>query len=131
MECFFLLAGAITSQWKNPPECCGGCNLYKDKFLTDNYREKSKRKEGSYNRRRIWKEAVPNDDIYLMIIYYCKNFVMVQICCSDDKDEVSVWPSFAGMAVLAAVSRTDHTRHKCRQEFTGIKIVFLHPATIS
>jgi hypothetical protein len=45
---------------------------------------------------------------------------MVQIRCSDDKDEVSVCPSFVGLAVLAPVSRTDHTRHKCRQEFTGI-----------
>jgi hypothetical protein len=29
------------------------------------------------------------------------------------------------------VSRTDHTRHKCRQEFTGMKkLEFFHPATI-
>jgi hypothetical protein len=56
---------------------------------------------------------------------------MFLVCCSDEKDEVSVRPSFAGLAVLAPVSRTDNTRHKCRQEFTGIKLAFLYPATIS
>jgi hypothetical protein len=91
--------------------------------LTGNIREKSNRKEYSY-KRRIWKEVVPNDDTYLIQkLWYVPS--------SDEKDEVSVWPSFVGLAVLAPVPRTDHSRHKCGQEFTGIKLAFLHPATIS